>query len=98
MTANPLEFSQFAAGVGPGPEGRTQNAQAARLRGRTYPSIPSRRRGEGKRVAWYLGMAAAALSPLLPVLPDTTIGSPRAILTAVIAGLLSASLVARGAK
>ena len=49
-----------------------------------------------KRLAFYFGIAAAVLTPILPALPDTGVGSPRVVLTAVIAGLLAGAALLRG--
>ncbi len=44
----------------------------------------------------YLAAVAAVLAPIIPTLPDTAIGSPRAIATGLEAGLLAASIMLRG--
>jgi hypothetical protein len=43
-----------------------------------------------------MAILAGALTPVLPTLPDGVVGSPRAVLTAVIVGLGIAALIARG--
>lgn len=49
-----------------------------------------------KKLAFRLAVLAAILAPLVAVLPDTAIGSPRSALTAIIAGLLAGAAMLRG--
>lgn len=49
-----------------------------------------------KRMSLYLAALAAILAPILPTLPDTATGSPRAILTGLETGLLAAAVLLRG--
>lgn len=49
-----------------------------------------------KRVSLYVAAAALVLAGVIPALPDTQVGSPRAIATGLVSGLLAASLLLRG--
>ena len=50
------------------------------------------------RASVTLAAIAAALTPLIPSLPDGDVGSPRSLVTGLVAGLLAAAVVVRGAE
>jgi len=50
------------------------------------------------RASVALAAAAAVLTPLIPVLPDGDVGSPRSLVTALVAGLMAAAVIVRGAE
>jgi len=49
-----------------------------------------------KRASLYLAALAAIIAPIIPALPDTSVGSPRAIATGLEAGLLAGAILLRG--
>lgn len=49
-----------------------------------------------KEVSLYLAAGAAFVWGLIPALPDTNVGSPRAIATGIAGGLTAAAVLLRG--